>query len=380
VRKRILALNFPLAGGATNRFLFGALEKLGWSITAVNIPIPDRYRFLFMATTFRLPKAKWSKEFYAMLERFEKTPMCFSARTRLCERQMARAGSEVDLIFQIGGLFAPSAHLFDKPYVTFNDYTTRLAKKRYPEWAAFRSTAEEDDWFRLETNLYQNAARVFATSENTRCSVVNDYGGDPAKVLSVGQGLNFDAIPDTIGKRYDSNTILFIGKDFERKGGFVLLEAFRRVREKLKDARLVIVGQNQVRMDVEGVEWKGRITDRSVIRELYLRSSVFVMPSLCEPFGMVFLEAMAHKLPCIGTNIDAIPEIIADGETGLLAEVGSVTDLAEKVATLLSSQSLMKQFGAAGYQRVANRFTWNRVAGRINRELCDVLLSCAKAE
>jgi glycosyltransferase involved in cell wall biosynthesis len=377
VRKRILVLNFPLAGGTTNRLLFGALEKLGWNIAIVNIPIPDHYRFLFMAATFRLPKAKWSQKFYAMLGRFEKSPTCFSARTRLCERQIAKSRLAVDLIFQIGGLFAPSTNMLDKPYVTFNDYTTRLAKARYPQWATFRSVAEENNWFRLETNLYQNAARIFATSENTRRSIVNDYGGDPAKVLSVGQGLNFDAIPDTIDKRYDSNTILFVGKDFERKGGFVLLEAFRMVRERIQDARLIIAGQNQVCTNIEGVEWKGRITDRSAIRELYLRSSVFVMPSLCEPFGMVFLEAMAHKLPCIGTNIDAIPEIIVDGKTGLLTEAGNANDLADKIVALLKNQSVMKQNGDAGYQRVADRFTWNHVADRIDKVLCDVLLNRA---
>ena len=370
--QRILVLDVPLAG-QIQKYMFDELERLGWTFERVPIHIPDRYRYTFMATTIRWPRSAWSRAFYDRLATFMKSPECFLARTRLCERAIRNHGSKADVFFQIGGLFAPSLEPLDKPYVTFNDYTTKLAQRHYPQWTQFRSSHDAEEWFRLERNVYENASRVFAASENTRRSVIEDYGTDPNRVIVVGEGMNFQSFPVGTNEDYSRRTILFIGKDFERKGGFVLLDAFRKVKSIMPDVQLIIAGQQLVKEAVDGVTWIGWLANRQAITDLYRRSSLFVMPSLCEPFGLVFLEAMAHGLPCIGSRTDAMPEIIDDGQTGLLAKVGDSADLAEKIMTLLGDPLLMEEMGLRGREKVKKRYTWNKIAGTIDQELKKVL-------
>jgi glycosyltransferase involved in cell wall biosynthesis len=89
------------------------------------------------------------------------------------------------------------------------------------------------------------------------------------------------------------------------------------------------------------------------------------MPSLYEPFGIVFAEAMAHKLPCIGTNICAMPEIIKHGQTGFLVPPRDSVALASRILELFDSPSLCREFGDGGYQRYAEKFTWRAVTKRM---------------
>jgi glycosyltransferase involved in cell wall biosynthesis len=96
---------------------------------------------------------------------------------------------------------------------------------------------------------------------------------------------------------------------------------------------------------------------------------VFALPSRCEPFGLVFLEAMVFGLPCIGTRRDAMPEIIEDGITGYLVETGDEATLADRLVHLLQDRNLAKRMGEAGHARVMSRFQWSHVAERMDRRL-----------
>ena len=91
---------------------------------------------------------------------------------------------------------------------------------------------------------------------------------------------------------------------------------------------------------------------------------MFVLPSLYEPFGMVLLEAMAHGLPCIGTKVGAMPEIIADGETGLLVPPVDASALADALERLLTNHDVRRRMGLAGRSRLEEQFTWNRTVRR----------------
>jgi glycosyltransferase involved in cell wall biosynthesis len=162
--------------------------------------------------------------------------------------------------------------------------------------------------------------------------------------------------------------ILFVGKEFERKGGDVLLAAFSRVRSRVPAARLTIVGPPAARQQA-GVTWTGLLRDRVALRACYENAAVFAMPSRCEPFGLVFLEAMAFGLPCIGTNRDAMPEIIADGQSGFLVPPGDEVALAEKLILLLEDAPRATSMGRFGYEQVVSRFQWSHVAERMDRRL-----------
>lgn len=160
--------------------------------------------------------------------------------------------------------------------------------------------------------------------------------------------------------------LLFVGKDFQRKGGDTVLRAFARIRRQLSEVRLTILGPERPRHVPAGVDWWGLVTDREQVEAHFRSASVFLMPSFCEPFGLVFLEAMVHGLPCIGSRCDAMPEIIEDGVTGFLVEPGNAEALEACVLKLLRDPELARRMGCAGHARVMQRYTWDRVAARID--------------
>ena len=99
--------------------------------------------------------------------------------------------------------------------------------------------------------------------------------------------------------------------------------------------------------------------------EEYSRARVFAIPSLYEPFGISFVEAMAHRVPCIGTNICAMPEIIRDGITGFVVPSADETILADRILQFLKSEEMCIEMGNAGYEHYINNYTWDIVISKI---------------
>jgi len=312
----------------------------------------------------------WLNAAFEFHEKIIKTLFVFFKKTKFCEKRINECKNKIDIIFQFGGMWMPTANIKDLhiPYVLFLDYTMKLAGK-YPLHLPFNSQKEK--WHELEHLLYRNASLIFTSSENTRRSILYDYGIEGGKVIKSGVGLTLDTLPNTKIKNDDGKTLLFVGKDFKRKGGFYLVEAFKKVKTVIPDARLLIVGprKQQLKIDDSGITVLGKISDRSYIESLFQKASIFVMPSLCEPFGLVFLEAMAHRLPCIGTNLDAMPEIIEDEKTGFLVPPGESEVLVEKIIFLLENSTLIKEMGERGYLRLKEKFSWDNVVQTVDFHL-----------
>jgi glycosyltransferase involved in cell wall biosynthesis len=144
-------------------------------------------------------------------------------------------------------------------------------------------------------------------------------------------------------------TFLFIGGDFVRKGGPELLVAWRQGRFH-PQARLVVVSGH----DFSKIQLPPGVTVRTGISaytkawyDLWREADVFVMPTRSEAFGMVYQEASAAGLPSIGTRINAIPEIVEDGITGLLTESGDVRQLIDAMRVLAGSPESRIRMGTA---------------------------------
>jgi len=357
-----------------NKYLFSHLKRRGWELIIVDIPLPKILKYIALITTFIPNIPLWKKKYDKRLSNFYKSPWTFKQRTRFCEKKIKEFEGKYDVLLQISGMFAPCLnHSVKKNYFILLSYTIALSRK-YPDWMPWTSQIEEK--LRLEEELYQNAKTIFTTNENARESLITDYGVNKDKVIKVGYGLTLENLPE-FEKTYDGKTILFVGMDFERKGGYVLLEAFKKVKEKILNSRLIIIGPNPeiYKINQPGVESLGMIRDRKITEEYYKQASIFVMPSLCEPFGLVFLEAMGYKLPCIGTNIDAMPEIIENGKTGILVSPNNCNELADKTILLLKDNSLMKQMGDNAYVSLQQRFNWQNVTGIIDINLRNYLLT-----
>lgn len=371
MKKRALILNIEVSG--MNKYLFAQLRERGWDLIICDVPLPKRLRYWAMFISFRLPVADWKKAFDCHLNKLYKSSWCFKWRTRQCEKILQKYHGQYSLVINMTGMSAPFLKrddFFDVKYVVITSYTMALSRK-YEEWCTYLH--EYQKWVDLERQLYQEADVIFTTNENARHSLRDDYGIDYEKTIKMGYGLTFDKVPE-FEKIYNGKTILFVGFDFKRKGGFVLLDAFKQVRSRIPDAKLIIIGPNKdiYKIKQEGVEFLGPIKDRERVKEYFKSASVFAMPSLCEPFGLVFLEAMAYKLPCIASTVDAMPEIIVDGKTGYLVHPDDIDELADKIVRLLSDHDGMGRMGQNAYDRVTQVYAWDQVGNIVNQRLLEV--------
>jgi glycosyltransferase involved in cell wall biosynthesis len=292
--------------------------------------------------------------------------LAFALKTRLSERALVQHRGQYDLIFQLYATYAPSRYRLSQPHVLYGDCTHRMAEIEYPPWDTFRPR-QRQAWYRQERQLYHSAGHIFARSDRQRESLIRFYAVDERRTTTVGAGVNFASWSDS-PHVYDGRTMLFVGKDFKRKGGPCLLQAFDLVRQQIPDARLIVVGPKQT-IEHDGVEYMGRVNDRKRMQDIYSQSTLFVMPTVFDSWGNVYTEAMAHKLPCIGTPVGGVPEIIVDQETGYLVPPNQPEVLADRLLYLLRDPGLMQEMGEQGYHRVVEQFTWDRVVGRMRPHL-----------
>jgi glycosyltransferase involved in cell wall biosynthesis len=116
--------------------------------------------------------------------------------------------------------------------------------------------------------------------------------------------------------------------------------------------------------DEPGVRHHGRVFGEP-LRNLFYDAQVFALPSVREPFGVVFLEAMWSKAVCIGTSIEAIPEIIKNGETGFLFEPNDHRRLAQLLISLFDSPEALERMAEQAYVIAKGHWRWDRVASAI---------------
>lgn len=285
-------------------------------------------------------------------------------RTKIADKVLKENKDSYNLILQTGWLPA----ILEKNEISrciYTDYTMKLSEKELPQWSKFLNEEDRKYWIEMEKKSYENSDIVFTFSNRTRKSIIHDYGVNENKVVTVYSGTNIGSLPNIV-KEYKSKIILFVGIDFERKGGYVLLDAFKKVRNKKDDAKLIILGST-LDLEIEGVEFKGFVPYEQKIQYFRL-ASVFVMPSIGDPFPNALIEAMSYKLPCIGSKTGGISEIIDDCKTGFLVEPYDSNQLAEKIMYLLDSEELMEKMGNAGRKKVEEVFTWDKVVKRMGIE------------
>ncbi|WP_431299211.1 glycosyltransferase family 4 protein [Tabrizicola sp. BL-A-41-H6] len=280
------------------------------------------------------------------------------------------SAGNVAFSFQMQSLFDGS--VAGCSHFVFTDHT-RLENEKYPKTE--QGPAQPQRMINREAEIYANACVVFVRSENIRRSLTNEYRTDPKKVEVVYAGSNLQEgrpINDAAVER-DPFTILFVGLDWERKGGPELLAAFRLLRKKHPEARLVIAGASpDVPADLEGVEVIGEVCN-DVLGQLYRRAGIFCLPTRREPFGIVFLEAMQHGLPVVGTDIGAQRDFIRNGETGFRVPVRDPDAIASALCKLCDDPNAAKEMGQRGEQLIRDRYNWKsvveKISVRIRREI-----------
>lgn len=369
-RDSILVLNENVSG--MNRFFFRELGK-DYDLIVKDVQQPEARRYWHALATFQPNRARWKRRFSDARTQYWKSPGCFDLRSRLA-RRIVETNSEFSAALQIGAMFDGFSQLSNKPKLGFCSWNILLSHREWAPWAPYPSEREFLAYYERERSYYHSLDRILCTNEYVMASLVRDYSIPSERLTHIGYGVNFDTLPD-LPKTFASNLALFVGYDFERKGGPAVVSAFKRARSKAPHARLRIVGPASLEAQyrVEGVEHVPNVTDRTALMRHFVEADFFVMPSVCEPFGLVFLEAMALKNACIGSTNDAMPEIIQHGVTGFTVGSEDVEGLASHMANLFLDFELRQRLGLAAYDRVRRMFTWEICGLRARSAVRDVL-------
>lgn len=298
---------------------------------------------------------------------FRGTPYLFSRVKQLVTDHLSPRKEEYVFSFQLQSLF--DASLPGLPHYVYTDHT-HLANLEYPQFD--RRKLHTPAWIKLEKSVYDNARRVFTRSTNILRSLVRDYGCPPEKLKCVYVGVNVKTSDlAKAEKGIEGKNILFVGLDWERKGGPDLVEAFKQVLEVYPDAQLTIVGC-QPQIGLPNCRILGRLPVEEVQRH-YAEAAIFCLPTHLEPFGVVFVEAMANRLPIVATNIGAIPDFVQEGENGYLVAPGRTNDLARALIDLLADPEKRKRFGERSYALSVERYNWRSVGESIRLSILEDL-------
>jgi len=302
----------------------------------------------------------------SFLEAFWFTPYIFRSVKRLLAQRLSK--SKYSFTFQMQSLFDCSL-----PQVLHFVYTdhTYLANLSYEDFNANKLVSRT--WIELEKQIYDNATITFVRSSNIKHSLIEQYHYPDERVICVYAGSNVN-VDDrrTRQKSYTGKNILYVGIDWNRKGGPELVDAFRKILAKHPDASLTIVGANP-KVDVPNCTVLGRIPPEEVA-QYYEKATIFCMPTHLEPFGIVFLEAMQARLPIIGTRIGAIPDFVHDGWNGILIEPGDEQGLAEALIKLLDNPDQCREFGERGFALAKEQYSWEAVGRRLHQYISNKLL------
>ena len=236
------------------------------------------------------------------------------------------AGQRFDLVFAAASSATVAFLESDVPVVYASDTTFALMRNYYPSFSRLwgRSAREADE---LERRAIQRADHLLYPTEWAARSAVDDYGADPRKITIAPFGANLETAP--VRERASARTLsvpcrlLFIGVDWQRKGGPVALEALEALVERGIDARLDVVGCDPPGLsDHPGVRVTPYLSkqdpaQRAELDELFYNAHFLIVPTRSDCFGIVFSEASAFGLPSLATRTGGVGGVVRDGVNGI---------------------------------------------------------------
>ncbi|KKO80139.1 MULTISPECIES: glycogen synthase [Corynebacterium] len=301
--------------------------------------------------------------------------------------RMANAASDIDVAHSHTWYTGLGGHLASRLYGIPHVVTAHSLEPHRP-WKREQLGGgyEVSSW--SEKNAMEYADAVIAVSAGMKDSILDAYPRiDADKVHVVLNGIDTQvwqpgesAVLDKLGVDKQRPVVAFVGRITRQKGVKHLLKAAQSFDE---DIQLVLCAGapdtpeiaaetealvEELRSKRDGVFWVKDMLSREEIKQVYSGADVFVCPSIYEPLGIVNLEAMACGTAVVASNVGGIPEVVVDGETGVLVNYDAAdeatfeADLAAAVNRVAADKELTQRFGSAGRQRAIDAFSWATIA------------------
>ena len=263
-------------------------------------------------------------------------------------------------------LYRPERVLARQPYVMVRDVTRRqlyqlanLYGKNPPRFAGM-----ERKEFHMHCRMWRGAIALFPWSHWTASSLIEDYGVDPSRIHVVPPGVDLNAWQSVRSDdRHQPTNILFVGGNFHRKGGHLLLDWAAKTH--LRDWTLHLVTRDVVNPPNERVKVHNNLsTNDPALIQLYRNADIFVLPTLGDCYSLASIEAMAAGLPVIVTDTGGIGDIIQNGQTGYLMPPGDEAALAERLEYLIGHPDERLAMGREARRDAEERYDVHKNIGR----------------
>lgn len=303
--------------------------------------------------------------------------------------RMANAASSIDVAHSHTWYSGLGGHLAGKLYGIPHVVTAHSLEPHRP-WKREQLGGgyEISSW--SEKNAMEYADAVIAVSAGMKGSILDAYPRiDESKVHVVLNGIDTQlwqprqaSVLEELGVDFSRPIVAFVGRITRQKGVEHLLKA---VRQFDQDIQLVLCAGapdtpeiaartealvNELQAERDGVYWVQEMLSRDKIQEVYSGADVFVCPSIYEPLGIVNLEAMACGTAVVASDVGGIPEVVVDGETGVLvhydenAVADFESDLAAAVNKVAGDKDAAAKYGEAGRKRAVDKFSWATIAAQ----------------
>ena len=232
--------------------------------------------------------------------------------------------------------------------------------------------------FRANVRAFRLAAGLVTWCQWAKESLINDYGAPSERITVIPPGVDLALWPRSAQLREIGQApapplkLLFVGGDFKRKGGQVLLECFR---QHFQDrCELHLVTQEPVEPGPNLFVYNNVKPNSNILTRLFAEADLFVFPTLADCAPVAVTEAMAASLPVISTRVGAIPEAVQHDKTGLLVDAGDGEQLRQAIQTLLAHPEQRLEMGVLGRRVVEADYD----AAKNARQLVELLIAAAR--
>ena len=234
--------------------------------------------------------------------------------------------------------------------------------RQYDELGEFYNHQSGPGWlerqkWQLNYNCLHAARHLIAWTSWTKQGLIDDYNLPSDKITVIPPGVNPDEWKRPKPRQLHDGPIkiLFVGGNLARKGGELLLGAFRKLRQE-KAVELHLVTRDTVPSEPGVFVYNNIQPNSDVLKQLYFDCDIFCLPTYGDCLPMVLSEAGAAGLPLVSTNVAGIPEIVQDGHNGFLIPPGSQDALYDALLKLVRLPNLRLHMGETAVSRITNHF------------------------
>ena len=344
----------------THYYIAQALEKYSGEVVFLG-PLRDRYRFFWRVVN-------------KVSQLFLKKRYMYTHRIQLSKnygKQLRKKLSQnnFNIIFSPASSAAIAFLESSLPIVYLSDATFLKMINYYPDFSGLLAKSARDGNL-IEMNAIEKSAALVYSSEWAAESAKNDYGAEESKVFVVPFGANFGRIPSRnlvlSKKRSDMCRLLFVGREWVRKGGNIAFETLLKLLDMGIKTELTICGcvppRDIVHKNMTVIPFLNKNNKEDAIRleKLYLDSDFFILPTRAECFGISFCEANSYAIPVITTKTGGLRTVVKDGINGYLLPLSSEgEDYARIILEIYSDEQRYYKLRETSREEYDKRLNWD---------------------